>query len=332
MLSEIVSLVIFALKALIIIVTVLALFILLLAIASKTREKLKGRLLISNLNQKLGDIRENLLGEILPKNQFKKYLKEKKQREKTEKKENTRKPSVFVLQFHGDMQASAVSTLREEITAILTVATPQDEVVVKLESGGGMVHGYGLAAAQLKRLRDKHIPLTVTVDKIAASGGYLMACVADRLLAAPFAIIGSIGVICQLPNFHRALQEKHIDFEQITAGNYKRTLTLFGKNTEEAREKLREELENIHHHFKAVIQEFRPQVNIEKVSTGEHWLAKHALDLYLIDELSTSDDYLVKRSERANVYEISSMASKFKNIVQQWMRKSFAPDQHLPIA
>ena len=217
------------------------------------------------------------------------------------------------------------------MTAILTVATPQDEVVVKLESGGGMVHTYGLAASQLKRIRDKQIPLMICVDKIAASGGYLMAAVADRILAAPFAIIGSIGVIFQLPNFHRLLQDKHIEFEQITAGDYKRTLTLFGKNTEEGREKLRQELTAIHEQFISVIQEFRKDIHIKEVATGEHWLAKHALDLHLIDALMTSDEYLMKKSKTADIYEINyevkkSLGEKFKMLAQQFTsNKAFEP-------
>lgn len=331
MLSGLGHLGLFLAKALIIIFLILFLFVMLLVIASKAREKLKGRLIIRNLNEKLDETKEDLLSETLPKDEFKKFLKEKKQRLKEEKKNPANKPKVFVLQFHGDIQASAVAALREEVTAILTIATPQDEVVVKLESGGGMVHTYGLATSQLKRIRDKQIPLTISVDKIAASGGYLMASVANRILAAPFAIIGSIGVIFQLPNFHRVLQDKHVEFEQITAGDYKRTLTVFGKNTEEGREKLREELEEIHQQFKSVIQEFRKDLDIKRVATGEHWLAQHALELKLVDTLITSDDYLVQRSEQATVYEVNyeikkSLGEKFKMTMQHLMEtKGFEP-------
>jgi serine protease SohB len=330
MLAGLGSLALFTAKALFLVFIILFLMLMLLVIASRAREKLKGRLVLRNLNDKLEETKEALLGETLPKKAFKEYLKDKKRRLKAEKKKSRQKPTLFVLQFQGDIQASAVSALREEITAILSIATPRDEVVVKLESGGGMVHTYGLATAQLQRLRDRHIPLTIIVDKIAASGGYLMACVANRILAAPFAIIGSIGVIFQLPNFNRILQDKHVDFEQITAGNYKRTLTLFGKNTEEGREKLREELEQIHQQFKNVIQDYRRDLDVPKIATGEHWLGKQALELKLVDALSTSDDYLLQRSETATVYELSyetkkSLGAKFKMAIQQWMAKEFEP-------
>lgn len=200
---------------------------------------------------------------------------------------------IFVLDFDGDIRASAVTSLRQEISAILTLARSEDEVVVRLESGGGVVHGYGLAASQLQRIRAHNIPLTVAVDKVAASGGYMMACVADKIIAAPFAIIGSIGVLAQLPNLHRLLKKHEIDFEQLYAGEYKRTLTMFGENTDKAREKMQQELQETHDLFKAHVKDQRPQLNIGKVATGEHWFGSRALELGLVDHLQTSDDYLM---------------------------------------
>jgi serine protease SohB len=212
---------------------------------------------------------------------------------------------LFVLRFQGDIRASAVAALREEVTAVLTVATPNDEVVVILESPGGVVHGYGLAASQLQRFKDHGIALTVAVDKVAASGGYLMACVAGRIIAAPFAILGSIGVVGQMPNFNRLLKSHDVDYELITAGAYKRTLTLFGENTEKGREKFREDIEIIHALFKDFVRSHRPDVDIERVSTGEHWYGLQALDLKLVDAVRTSDDYLRDASATADLYELT---------------------------
>jgi serine protease SohB len=209
-----------------------------------------------------------------------------------------------VLHFNGDIRASAVSALREEITAILTMAEKTDEILVCLDSGGGLVNAYGLAASQLQRIKDAKIKLIIAIDKVAASGGYMMACIADRIIAAPFAIIGSIGVLAQIPNFHRFLQKKSIDFEQLTAGQYKRTLTLFGENTEKAREKMQQEIDDTHELFKTFIHQHRPNIDIEKVSTGEHWYATTALNLNLVDALQTSDDYLLSASKQADIYEI----------------------------
>ncbi len=296
-------------KAIISVAFILLLFAGILALLGRGKERITGKVVIKNLNKKLEETKEILLEEIFPKEEFKKFLKNKKQIEKKKKKLVSTK-NVFVLHFNGDIKASAVKSLSEQITAILSVATRQDEVVVCVESAGGMVHSYGLAAAQLQRIKQRSIPLTVAIDKIAASGGYLMACIANKILAAPFAIIGSIGVIFQLPNFHRFLNENNIDFEQVTAGQYKRTLTLFGKNTEEGREKLREELDDIHTLFKQLIHENRPQLDIEKIATGEHWLARHAQQLQLVDILQTSDDYLLEKSKDATLYEISFQTKK----------------------
>jgi serine protease SohB len=209
-----------------------------------------------------------------------------------------------VLDFHGDIKASACDNLREEVSALLSQAQPTDEVVVKLESGGGMVHSYGLASSQLARITQKKIPLTVCVDKVAASGGYMMACVADKIIAAPFAIIGSIGVIAQLPNFHKLLKKNDVDFEMFTAGEYKRTVTMFGENTPKGREKFVEDLEDVHVLFKEFVSEHRPQVDIATVATGEVWFGRRALGVKLVDELQTSDEYLLSQSEMADIYEV----------------------------
>jgi serine protease SohB len=311
MLNVFLSLFLFTAKALVIVVLAFVLLVGVIAIAGKGKEKLRGRISIKNLNQKLREVKEELLAEVLTKEDYKKFSKTQKSADKAKakKKTNTGK-NVFIVNFCGDIKASAVTALREELSAILSVAKPSDEVVVRLESPGGMVHAYGLAAAQLARVREQNIPLTVTVDKVAASGGYLMAAVANKILAAPFAILGSIGVIVQMPNFHRLLREKHIDFEQLTAGEFKRTLTLFGQNTEEDREKMKEEIEVIHNLFKQSILKYRPDMDIKKVATGEHWLGLEAQTLKLVDEIKTSDDYLLNLSETANLYEITFETKK----------------------
>lgn len=268
---------------------------------------------VKHLNQKFESMGLALKSAMLPKKLFKQTLKELKVRRKREEKSKASKDQikkVFVLDFKGDIRASAVSSLREEITAVLMVATPQDEVVVRLESPGGIVHCYGLAASQLKRIKDKNIPLTVAVDRVAASGGYMMACVADRIIAAPFAVVGSIGVIGQLPNFNRFLKNHEIDFEQHAAGEYKRTLTVFGENTEKGREKFREDIEKTHVLFKEFVKANRASLDIKQVATGDYWYGLRALELKLVDELRTSDDYLRHASGTADLYEINYVRKK----------------------
>lgn len=221
------------------------------------------------------------------------------------KKSKENKPHLYLIDFNGDIKASQVEQLRDEITAILTIATPKDEVVIKIESPGGSVNGYGLAAAQLQRIRERNIPLTACIDKVAASGGYLMACVAHQIIAAPFAIIGSIGVVAQIPNFHRFLKKNNIDVELLTAGEYKRTLTLLGENTDKDRKKFQEDLEKIHTAFRDYVLSNRNQLEIDKVSTGEHWLAKDAFCLRLVDKLATSDDYLISKMNEFKAVQLT---------------------------
>ena len=259
---------------------------------------------VRNLNHRFRDLADSLKHAVLTPAEWKKQVKAHRAEDKASAKGAAKRKRIYVLDFHGDIQASATSSLREEISGLLQVATTGDEVLLRLESEGGVVHGYGLAASQLRRIRERGIRLTVAVDKVAASGGYLMACVADHILAAPFAILGSIGVVGQLPNFNRLLKKHDVDYELHTAGEYKRTLTLFGENTEAGREHFRKSLDEAHALFKGFIAQNRPQVAVEEVATGDHWFGSRALELKLVDELKTSDDFLLERSADCDLYEL----------------------------
>nr|WP_176336796.1 protease SohB [Marinomonas primoryensis] len=285
---------------------------LLAMIASGKRKSQPGSLSVTKLNESYDAMKAELDHQLLDKKVLKGIEKEKKKKEKLEKKAQKKSPKtdeaekkrLYVLDFDGDIKASAVETMREEITAILSVAKSQDEVVVRLESGGGVVHGYGLAASQLQRIREANIPLTICVDKVAASGGYMMACVADKIIAAPFAILGSIGVVAQIPNVHRLLDKSLIDVELHTAGRYKRTLTMLGENTDEGREKFKQDLEDTHGLFKRFVSSQRPQLDIEDIATGDTWYGSEALENKLVDVVMTSDAYLVSHYANADVIQV----------------------------
>ena len=292
------------------VITVLISVIVLISfVAASKKSNTSEGLEIENLNEKYKGLSDSLNKAVMEKDEWKKKQKSEKAIAKKNKKKKTRKPKAYILDFIGDIKASAVPSLREEITAILDIAKRNDQIVLRLDNHGGVVHEHGLAASQLARIREKKIHLTVVVDKVAASGGYLMASVANKIYAAPFAILGSIGVIAQLPNFNRLLDNYGVDFEQITAGQYKRNVTMFGKNTDEDREKLKDQLEEIHELFKSSVNEYRPQLDLERVATGEHWYGSKALELGLIDEIKTSDELLI---EMAKKYEIFSVKLKVK--------------------
>jgi serine protease SohB len=269
---------------------------------------------VEDLNKKYRQLASALKRAVLKKADWKKEAKADKEREKSDQKSTETRPRVFVIDFRGDLKASAVPSLREEVNAILEVATKDDQVLVRLENHGGVVHEHGLAASQLVRIREREIPLTVSVDKVAASGGYLMACVANRILAAPFAIVGSIGVLAQIPNFNRMLDAHGVDFEQVTAGKYKRTVTVFGKNTDADRAKLKEELEEVHLLFKGAVARYRPALDLEQIATGEHWYGTSALGKGLVDELKTSDELLAELGADHDMYRV---AYKIKHPLQK---------------
>jgi len=266
--------------------------------------KLPAEIRISHLNARINEQRKKIAQTTSSKLELLQLSQQLSKEARARKKTNQK---IYVLDFKGDMAASAVESLREEITLILSTAKAgRDRIIVRLESPGGMVHGYGLAAAQLVRLREAGFHVTICVDKVAASGGYMMACIANEVISVPFAIVGSIGVVAQVPNFNRLLKENKIDFELYTAGQYKRTVTMFGENTEEGKAKFEEELQQTHALFKHFVEKYRPQLNVEKVATGEHWYGQDALDLNLVDKLQTSDEYLLGLLPQHDVYLIQT--------------------------
>ena len=291
----------FLLKTLTVLISIL--LILSFAVNSK-RSKSDGSLEVTNINNELVTLEENIKKNILTSKEFKKFIKHRKKNLKMLNKK------LFVIDFKGNIKASEIISLRREISGIILSHKKGDEVLLRLENSGGTVHEHGLAASQLKRIKDKRIPLTICVDKVAASGGYMMACVANKIISSPFAIIGSIGVLAQVPNFNKLLKNKGVDFEQHTAGNYKRTVTMFGENTDKDREKLGEQLDDIHILFKDFIVSQRKNVDIEKVDTGEYWYGKSALDLNLVDQIMTSDEYILSMKDRFDIIHIKYKPSK----------------------
>ena len=279
-----------------------------------------GELVVTDLSEEFKETVKHLRDFQLSEEELKQAEKAEKKAKKQEAKalkaklkngeKETPKPCVYVLDFKGDISASETTALREEISAIINVAKADDEVLLRLESPGGVVHGYGLAASQLARLKQKGIKLTVAVDKVAASGGYMMACVADKIISAPFAIIGSIGVVAQIPNIHRLLKKHDVDVDVMTAGEFKRTVTVLGENTEKGKQKFQAELEETHQLFKQFVTQNRPHLDVDKVATGEHWFGQQALALQLVDELATSDDIILEKMKDKSVIAVKYKVKK----------------------
>ena len=293
-------------------ITILSSILIILGFIFSQKKRLTESMNVTCLNEMIHEEKQNII----------KKLKWKHLDLKFKKQELVKKPKIFIIDFNGDLKASQSQQLRNEITSIVSIAQPGDEVMIRLDSPGGSVNGYGLAASQIERLRQHHLPVTVCIDQVAASGGYLMACIANKILAAPFAIVGSIGVISQIPNFNKWLKKHDIDFEQITAGEYKRTLTIFGENTNEGRKKYAEDLEKIHHHFKQHVGIYRPQLQIEKVATGEHWLASDGLSLGLVDELKTSDEWILEHTNSHQLIHVKKQ--KVPTIVEKFLKPSIS--------
>lgn len=324
----------FLLKTATVVIAIIIIIATLLAARAKARAVPRESLQVTPLNEKYDDLTDAVHEIILTKPEKKAHkAQQKKDAKKNKKSDNKPKNKIFILRFNGDVKASATDDLRETITAILLTAKETDQVLVCLESGGGLVNAYGFAASQLQRIRDANIHLTIAIDKIAASGGYMMACVANQIIAAPFSIIGSIGVVAQIPNFHRLLKKHDVDFEQLTAGEYKRTLTMFGENTKEGRNKLQSEIEETHELFKTFIKAHRPHIDLETVATGEYWFATQCLQKNLVDKLQTSDDYLLSMKKEFDLYELDykikqPLSKRITSFIQHTKQSLFYDQPH----
>src|SRR5271170_1377068 len=303
----------FLVKALIIVAAIGGLAVLIARLARSGEAKDK-EIKVRSLNERYDDMRDAMNGALFDKKERKALARTRKKEAKADAKARRgHEPGkrIYVLAFKGDMRASAVKRLGAEIDAVLIAARPAtDEAVIRIESPGGTVTGYGLAAAEILRLRERKIKVIASVDQVAASGGYMMACAADRIVAAPFAIVGSIGVVAPVPNLHRLLKKNEIDFEEITAGEFKRTVSVLGEITSAGREHFREKLDTTHQAFKAHVAQCRPKVDIDRVANGDYWLAREAVPLGLVDEIMTGDDLLFRARERARLYEVSTEARK----------------------
>ena len=302
-------------KALTLFLLIVGILLSVVGVAMRNRHTPSEQIEVKRINDRFRDMADALEMATLPPALVKKRQKAQKKERKAQAKSEKNAPEepkkrIFVLNFNGDIRASEVALLREEVTAILLGVREGDEVLVRLESAGGMVHAYGLAASQIMRLRDAGVDVTVSVDKVAASGGYLMACVANRILAAPFAVIGSIGGGAEIPNFNRLLKKHDIDYEQISAGEYKRTISMLGETTDRARAKVKEEVEQTHTLFKDFVKARRPIVDLDTVATGEHWLGSQAYELKLVDDIRTSDDYLMSLRDTADIFEVEYTIKK----------------------
>lgn len=298
-----------------VIVAIIVVLLVIFGLKARNKKQSQSGITVKHLGKEYQQLQQQLSLEVLQGEQKKNWLKQRKKEEKIQKKNGDKalaeqKPTLWVLSFTGNMYAEQVSALRKEISAVLSVAKPCDEVLLQLESPGGVVHGYGLAASQLQRIKNQGLHLTVAVDKVAASGGYMMACVADSIIAAPFAILGSIGVVAQLPNFNRLLKRHDIDVELHTAGQYKRTLTLFGENSPQGREKFQQSLDETHQLFKSYVHDMRPSLDIEAIATGEYWYGKQALAKNLVDKLSTSDEFIIDRIEKYQLVSVRYRQSR----------------------
>ncbi len=249
-------------------------------------------------------------------------------------------PRLAVLRFQGlrDLNASGDQRLSEAIDEVLVNRDHFEEAVVIIDSPGGTTHGYGHAYALLERLSASGLKVTACIDRIGASGGYLMALPADRILAGPFAIVGSVGVVAGIPNVKRLLEEKGVSYRLFVAGDKKRVVHFADDDGPEVREYMDEKLAGIHTQFLQAVEKHRgDRVKLDEVRSGDHWSAEESVEkgLGLVDELQTSAEYLLERNrevalvmierrvditERFAGYLAARLSARVASLFTRWLR------------
>jgi serine protease SohB len=214
---------------------------------------------------------------------------------------------IAVVSFDGDVRATKRKIVSALIDELIVNKDKLSEAVVVVNSPGGSVAEYGLLYAEMERIRAAGISLTVCIDTYAASGGYLMSLPANRIVAAPFAFVGSVGVVAYSPNIHRLLKKHDIEPRLFTAGEFKRTVTLIGDDDEEAKQHFQHQLESLHGLFLAAVKKYRTGANFEKIGTGDHWTAEESQtqNLGLVDHIATSREYLLKLNADRDLVHLS---------------------------
>ena len=142
----------------------------------------------------------------------------------------------------------------------------------------------------------------------------MMAVVADRIVASRLAVIGSIGVVGQVPNVHRLLKRFDIDVLEMTAGTNKRPVSLIGPLTDQGIETFKKQLSDTHRLFRDHVHRFRPQLDIEAVSNGDIWHGVDALTHGLIDEIATSDEMIDRARHEGDLDVFSIRWRQAKNL------------------
>lgn len=214
---------------------------------------------------------------------------------------------LAVLTFVGDIGAKQYKSFGQLIDEVIINKSEIDEVVVVVNSPGGAVSPYGNVYSQMERVRDAGLKLTVCIDVVAASGGYLMSLPAHKIIAAPFSMVGSVGVMAFVPNLRGLLEDYNINPRTFTAGKYKRTVSLTDEATEEEVEKFKQQLNAIHRLFLEAVKKYRKDVKMEVVETGEHWTARESVELGLglVDDIATSQQYLLEANRDRDLIILS---------------------------
>lgn len=235
------------------------------------------------------------------------------------KSEGIVRKTAVLLSFNGDINATEVIEFGRAVSMIVQMKDLVSEVYIIINSGGGVVNGYGLLASEIERLHYSEIETYALIDQVAASGGYMAACVANHVVAAPFAYIGSIGVVSEMPNFNQILSDNGINIEQHTAGKSKRTVTPLGKITDEDRNEFKKKLERIHRSFINHVSHYRNINDADEnknsiIFSGDYWIAEETveLELGLVDEISTSQEFLLDKMKEYNIIEITFQENKTK--------------------
>jgi protease-4 len=176
-------------------------------------------------------------------------------------------------------------------------------LVIRIDSGGGSAFASEIIRSEIIALRDKKIPIYISMGSVAASGGYWIATAADKIWAQPTTITGSIGVFGAFPTVEKSLGKMGIYTDGVGTTELAGSMRLDRPLSDKASKVVQQSVDNIYQRFITLVADAREQdkAAIDEIAQGHVWTGNKAKEIGLVDELGTLSDVVNAIAQKAKL-------------------------------